>query len=461
MWFRQFQYDQYGNQWTSGNGGIPVSGLMPTTNIFNAANRMNGISYDGAGNQTVMGADTLTYNAENQVTQVTETPAAGGGQVQYIYDADGRRVLKTFTNGPATVYVYDIFGRLSAEYSTGAPTSASCGTCYLSSDHLGSTRLVTDEGGNTIARHDYVPFGEEVPASMAGRHAEWGPLADNVNQKFTGKERDSETGLDFFGARYFSAVQGRFISPDWSEKPQPVPYADFADPQTLNLYSYIQNNPLVKNDPDGHCPWCIGAVIGFVGGGAESVISQKIQHPDRDFDWWKAGTAALGGAVAGGTLGMATAPATIVTILGGVTEFSTGLAIRVGAGASAGMLGGAISRQLDSGDLGTLENIGADAAGGVAAEIINARVVDPLVKTTTRAGKVATLNELRIAQRTRPSRSYISRKKELDFQQQLAEGAAPIGVDLISQSSSGANQRQSGDQSSKVCMGSNCGEVGK
>ena len=54
---------------------------------------------------------------------------------------------------------------------------------------------------------------------------------------YTGKERDAETGLDFFGARYFSAAQGRFTSPDWSAVPQPIPYADLGDPQTLNLYS--------------------------------------------------------------------------------------------------------------------------------------------------------------------------------------------------------------------------------
>ena len=58
--------------------------------------------------------------------------------------------------------------------------------------------------------------------------------------QFTGKERDAETGLDYFGARYFSAAQGRFMTPDWSAKPQPVPYADFTKPQSLNLYSYLR-----------------------------------------------------------------------------------------------------------------------------------------------------------------------------------------------------------------------------
>jgi RHS repeat-associated protein len=69
---------------------------------------------------------------------------------------------------------------------------------------------------------------------------------------FTGKERDAESGLDYFGARYFSSAQGRWTSPDWSEKPEPVPYADLTDPQTLNLYGYVRNNPLKQADPDGH-----------------------------------------------------------------------------------------------------------------------------------------------------------------------------------------------------------------
>ncbi len=84
--------------------------------------------------------------------------------------------------------------------------------------------------------------------------------------KFTGKERDQESGLDYFGARYYGSALGRFTSPDWSEKPQPVPYADLENPQTLNLYTYGHNNPLTVTDPNGHCTsdgqqkgfwWCL------------------------------------------------------------------------------------------------------------------------------------------------------------------------------------------------------------
>jgi RHS repeat-associated protein len=79
---------------------------------------------------------------------------------------------------------------------------------------------------------------------------------DSNHYKFTGKERDSETGLDYFGARYYSNGLGRFITPDWGATPAPVSYADLGDPQSLNQYSYVRNIPTVKVDADGHgtCP---------------------------------------------------------------------------------------------------------------------------------------------------------------------------------------------------------------
>jgi RHS repeat-associated protein len=69
---------------------------------------------------------------------------------------------------------------------------------------------------------------------------------------FTGKERDTESGNDYFGARYYSSSMGRFMSPDWSAKYEPVPYAKLDNPQTLNLYAYVGNNPLNRTDPTGH-----------------------------------------------------------------------------------------------------------------------------------------------------------------------------------------------------------------
>jgi RHS repeat-associated protein len=80
----------------------------------------------------------------------------------------------------------------------------------------------------------------------------------------SGKERDTESGLDYFGARYYGSNMGRFMSPDWSAKAEPVPYSKLDNPQSLNLYSYTLNNPLSNVDTDGHA--CSG-ILGNTGSG--------------------------------------------------------------------------------------------------------------------------------------------------------------------------------------------------
>ena len=184
---------------------------------------------------------TYTYDAENRMVTETNT---GGLSATYRYDADGKRVEKNLNSGAVIVYVYDAQGNLSAEYgsASGAPP---CTTCYYSYDHLGSVRMVTDKNANVVSRHDYLPFGDEIPGGMAWRNSQF-DTPDNVSQRFTGKERDTETGLDFFGARYYSSAIERFMSAD-------EPFADQhpADPQSWNLYSYVRNSPLISTDPTG------------------------------------------------------------------------------------------------------------------------------------------------------------------------------------------------------------------
>src|SRR5277367_4385756 len=94
---------------------------------------------------------------------------------------------------------------------------------------------------------------------------------DSNHYKFTGKERDSESNLDNFGARYYTSNIGRFMTPDWAARATAVPYATFGDPQTLNLYTYVRNDPVSQADADGHqvgyrdatgtsCPACPSAL---------------------------------------------------------------------------------------------------------------------------------------------------------------------------------------------------------
>src|SRR3954468_18557208 len=108
------------------------------------------------------------------------------------------------------------------------------------------------------------------------------PIRQQISDwRFTGKERDPESGLDYFGARYYGSALGRFTSPDWSDKPEALPYTDFSDPQTLNRYVYVRNNPLSKADVDGHCyPFCTvvgGAVLGALTGGAAEFIHEAFR----------------------------------------------------------------------------------------------------------------------------------------------------------------------------------------
>src|SRR5207244_22551 len=82
---------------------------------------------------------------------------------------------------------------------------------------------------------------------------------EGVPEKFTVKERDWATGLDYFGARYLSGAQGRFTSVDPAYRSEILEL-----PQTWNRYSYIYNRPTFATDPDGRCPPCIGAIVGGV-----------------------------------------------------------------------------------------------------------------------------------------------------------------------------------------------------
>ena len=76
---------------------------------------------------------------------------------------------------------------------------------------------------------------------------------ERIRSRYTGKERDAESGNDYFEARYYASSIGRFISPDWSAKQEPIPYANIDDPQSLTLYAYVRNNPITRVDVDGHC----------------------------------------------------------------------------------------------------------------------------------------------------------------------------------------------------------------
>jgi RHS repeat-associated protein len=115
---------------------------------------------------------------------------------------------------------------------------------YYHLDAIGNVRALTDASGNVTERHDYLPFGEECTTPACAANPQVGA---GTRRKFTGKERDAETGLDYFGARYYGSKIGRFITVD----PAYTVQESLVDPQRWNRYAYGTNNPLRYIDPDG------------------------------------------------------------------------------------------------------------------------------------------------------------------------------------------------------------------
>src|SRR5260370_25061678 len=107
---------------------------------------------------------------------------------------------------------------------------------------LGTSRMLATDSGVVCYDADFYPYGGERPYNNTCPQ----------NYKFEGKERDTETGNDDFGARYYSNRFGRWLSADWSSGPAAVPYANLTNPQTLNLYSMVADDPESFADLDGH-----------------------------------------------------------------------------------------------------------------------------------------------------------------------------------------------------------------
>ena len=250
-WSQSFGFDDFGNNWVSAQeGALPGGGPRPNqaawyqmagTSGTVVNNRIAGEQYDGAGNQTSLGALTAEYDGAGRMKLIR----SGSRTVaSFAYDAFGQRVWAV-RDGLSTVMVYDALGRLSAEYEAGV--AGPLQPQYLTMDQLGSVRIATDGAGNVVRRADFLPFGEEIPAGLGGRtlagYGQGGP-----RQRFTGQERETESGVDYFKARYFNGAQGRFTSADG-----PMVDQSAGDPGSWNLFAYGRNNPLRWVDPSGRC----------------------------------------------------------------------------------------------------------------------------------------------------------------------------------------------------------------
>lgn len=217
----------------------------------------NSYGYDLNGNMTSGAGRTIEYNQENRPVQVT----VGSSIAQFTYDAGGGRIKKS-SGGVTTIYVSSLYECVTGAAGTACMKYISAGgqrvamkdntsTLYFHGDHLGSTNIITEKqpgGAVQIAQALYYsPFGKTRAGSTN--------TAGGTRYRYTGQEIDSETAdangnaLYNYGARLYDPALGRFVMAD-----SIVPNSK--NPQSLNRYSYVRNNPINFVDPSGHaeCP---------------------------------------------------------------------------------------------------------------------------------------------------------------------------------------------------------------
>jgi len=238
-WGQNFGYDARGNLTTISVTKCSAPALSLSVNTQNRITNA-GFAYDAAGDLTSDGVLSYAWNAENLLTSTAS--------VSYTYDGDGRRVKKS--NG--TLYWYglgtevlagtDLSGNVVNEYVFFAGRrigrrDSSGNVYYYFGDHLGSSRAITTSNGTLCYDADFLPFGYELAFTNTCAQ----------NYKFTGMERDGESGLDHTLFRQYASNLGRWLSPD--------PLAgDILNPQSLNRYPYVLNNPTNLIDPLGLDP---------------------------------------------------------------------------------------------------------------------------------------------------------------------------------------------------------------
>jgi RHS repeat-associated protein len=246
-WGLSYQYDRYANLHTANVTKCSANGISLT--IDSTTNKIlnSGFSYDTAGNLTADGVSNFTWNAEGRM-------AATAG-VNYTYNGDGQRVKKAagspsqydklywYGLGGEVLAESDLSGNLTSEYIFMGGTRiarrdvSSGNVYYFLGDRLGNARIVTNSTGGIVEETDFLPYGTERTIYNDST------VTDNT-YKFTGHERDGESGLDHTLHRQHSSTLGRWLSPD---RVRGNPYL----PQTWNRYSYTASNPMNRVDPNG------------------------------------------------------------------------------------------------------------------------------------------------------------------------------------------------------------------
>ncbi|HSP78408.1 MAG TPA: toxin TcdB middle/N-terminal domain-containing protein [Myxococcaceae bacterium] len=194
--------------------------------------------YDANGHLVSGGGRTLVWDADNRLAQVT----TASGSTSFRYDANGQRVLKSGPSGTTRYFgsLLELGPEGLTKYYYAGPMLVArrnaSGANWYHQDHLGSVRVLSNQSGQVVASYDYSAFGATLSSS-----------GSTSNSRGYGGHVVDDTGLVYMNARYYDPQLGRFVSPD-----PVVPSSE--NPQALNRYAYVYNNPISNSDPTGHVP---------------------------------------------------------------------------------------------------------------------------------------------------------------------------------------------------------------
>jgi RHS repeat-associated protein len=263
----QMNFDAANNRWQGGETWLLLYGFWghPGQN----ADAVRQWRAPQSGNIRITGAvadgdpncgDGVVVSIKKGSQVLWQQTIANGNTAGFSYDltttvATGDQISFVINKGSSNNWCDGTYFNPTISYTDGGTTA---NINWLVTDQLGTPGIIIDKTGwlANVKRHDYLPFGEELFAYTGGRTPGQGYTvsgnlpADGARQKFTSKERDNETGLDYFNARYYASMQGRFTSAD-----PLLSSGTIYDPQTWNRYSYTLNNPLKYVDPFGLYEW--------------------------------------------------------------------------------------------------------------------------------------------------------------------------------------------------------------
>jgi RHS repeat-associated protein len=368
-----FAYDQVGN-WTINSRQHDGDNKLTSDASYNYAYDVEGNLIQKASKTNPADVTTYAYDAENKLVHVT-VGSAVTATIAYQYDALGRRIARSL-NGVTTRYVID-GNNIRLELNSGNQIIAantesgldqllvrdtSAGSYFVHQDGLGSTTAITDNTGAVVERYRYSSFGQ---LSVLAPDSSLLSSAPKVPETYTGREWDSDAGIYFYRARFYSPVMGRFLSQD------PLGYA-----AGINYYSYVGNDPLLLTDPMGLFLWTglsAGEFFGAAGSGAlhgaeafsDGVTGAVGAHPFANNGFYdqndpslqisrKIGTATL---VTEASIVGLSAGSGIIADAAAANEISAGTAVGYNAilGSGAGVVGNTANQLINNG--GDLSNV--------------------------------------------------------------------------------------------------------